>query len=232
MHDSRPSARRVVGLRSMLSLLVATVTTGLLVGCNIVVPVAYVLEGPGTIPAAYELRETTTAVFVDDPTNAFPRTALRSMVGVQITEGLIANEAISSNLMVDSRDVLALSRALETSNDRVSIERIGREAGVEQVLYVSLDGFALTLDGFTPRPTAVCRIKVLDLAMGSRVFPADDPNGLEVVGQLREVDPANFQSFAKRRRVEDDLAMRLGRNVGELFYEHERVDLGENLGIR
>ena len=68
--------------------------------------------------------------------------------------------------------------------------------------------------------------------MGSRVFPADDPNGLEVVGQIREVDPANFQSFAKRRRVEDDLAMRLGRNVGELFYEHERVDLGENLGIR
>ena len=48
----------------MLSLLVATAATGLLVGCNIVVPVAYVLEGPGTIPAAYELRETTTAVFV------------------------------------------------------------------------------------------------------------------------------------------------------------------------
>jgi hypothetical protein len=114
----------------------------------------------------------------------------------------------------------------------VSIERIGREAGVEQIIYVSLDGFAMTLDGYTPRPTAVCSVKVLDLASGIRVFPIADPSGLEVIGQIREVDPINFESFAKRRQVEDNLANDLGENVGFLFYEHDRVDLGENLGVR
>ena len=207
-------------------------TGGILAGCNIIVPVAYVLEGPGTIPAQYVLRETSTAVFIDDPDTVFPRTSLRSMVGVRITEDLISSGTIPSSMIVDSRDVLALARALETSESRVTIERIGREAGVEQIIYVSLDGFAMTLDGFTPRPTAVCSVKVLDLASGTRVFPVANPTGLEVIGQIREVDPINFESFAKRRRVEDNLAMELGKNVGFLFYEHDRVDLGENLGVR
>ena len=52
------------------------------------------------------------------------------------------------------------------------------------------------------------------------------------MAQLREVDPALFETFAKSRIIEDDLAMRLGRNVAQIFFEHDRVDLGENLGIR
>ncbi len=235
MPDSRRSTRSTRSTRSIhgvLPLLLILVTGGILAGCNIIVPVAYVLEGPGTIPAQYVLRETSTAVFIDDPDTVFPRTSLRSMVGVRITEDLISSGTIPSSMMVDSRDVLALARALETSESRVTIERIGREAGVEQIIYVSLDGFAMTLDGFTPRPTAVCSVKVLDLASGTRVFPAANPTGLEVIGQIREVDPINFESFAKRRQVEDNLAMELGKNVGFLFYEHDRVDLGENLGVR
>ena len=100
------------------------------------------------------------------------------------------------------------------------------------MIYVELEGFALTTDGVTPRPTAMCRVKVLDLAAGMRVYPMDTATGQEVIANIREVDPSLFESFAKRRRIEDDLAMRLGKTVAELFYEHERIDLGENLGIR
>ena len=124
----------------------------------------------------------------------------------RITQALIDNKAVTPRNLVDARDVIALVRALETSGKRASIERIGREAGVEQVIYVELDGFSLTLDGVTPRPTAVCSVKVLDLAAGMRVFPADGTDNREVVAQNREVDPALFESFAKRRVVEDDLA--------------------------
>ncbi len=126
-----------------------------------------------------------------------------------------------------------LGATIETSDRRVSIERIAREAGVEQIVYVEVKGFALTLDGFTPRPTAVANIKVLDVAANTKVFPGGgNPGGREVVAQVREVDPSNYESFAKRRRVEDDLAFKMGVTVAELFYEHQRVDLGENLGIR
>lgn len=217
---------RVVAMVALLGGLLAA-------GCNVIVPVAYVIEGPGTIPADFTLRDTSTAVFVDDRDSAFPRTSLRAMVGTEITDRLIANKAVEARMLVDARDVMALVRGLETSESRVSIERIGREAGVEQVVYVELKGFALTLDGVTPRPTAVCNVKVIDLAAGLRVYPGDgSPTGREVVAQIREVDPSLFQSFAKRRKVEDDLAIELGKTVAELFYEHERVELGENLGIR
>ena len=201
-------------------------------GCNIVVPVAYVIEGPGMIPAEFTLRDTSTAVFIDDSENNFPRTALRGILGVEITQLLIDNKVMPASMFVDARDMIGLVRAMETNGRRVSIERIGREAGVEQVIYVKIDGFALTLDGVTPRPTAVCSVKVLDLAAGTRVYPVDNKKGRETVGQLREVDPARFESFAKARIIEDDLAVRLGKNVAQLFYEHDRVDLGENLGIR
>ncbi|MCP4836635.1 MAG: hypothetical protein GY895_17935 [Phycisphaera sp.] len=201
-------------------------------GCNVIVPVAYVLEGPGKIPAEYTLRDTSTAVFIDDSNSRFPRTALRAMVGVEVTQQLIQNKAVPANMMVDSRDVIGLVRAIETNGRRATIERIGREAGVEQVIYVKLEGFAMTLDGVTPRPTAVCSVKVLDLASGIRVFPMEEGKGRETVAQLREVDPSLFETFAKTRLIEDSLATKLGRNIAEVFYEHERVDLGENLGIR
>jgi hypothetical protein len=224
-----PARLGIARVAAALALLGGLLTAG----CNVIVPVAYVIEGPGTIPADYTLRDTSTAVFVDDRDSAFPRTSLRAIVGNEITNRLIANKALPASMLVDAGDVMALVRGLETSDSRVSIERIGREAGVEQVVYVELKGFALTLDGVTPRPTAVCNVKVIDLAAGIRVYPGDgSPTGREIVSQIREVDPSLFQSFAKRRKVEDDLATELGKTVAELFYEHERVELGENLGIR
>lgn len=224
----RTRGSRVVSLcAGLLAILAAGIT-----GCNIVVPVAYVLEGPGMIPAEYTLRDTSTAVFIDDAENKLPRTALRGIIGVEITQLLIENKVMPASNFVDARDMIGLVRAMETNGRRASIERIGREAGVEQVVYVKIEGFSLTLDGITPRPTAVCAVKVLDLAAGTRVYPADNKDGRETVGQLREVDPARFEAFAKMRIIEDDLAVRLGKNVAQLFYEHDRVDLGENLGIR
>jgi hypothetical protein len=235
MHDHHPSERPSVRRNGFARLAAAAALLGGLLasGCNVIVPVAYVIEGPGTIPAEYLLRDTSTAVFVDDRDSAFPRTSLRAIVGVEITDRLIANKAIPAQMLVDARDVMALARSLETNDRRLSIERIGREAGVEQVIYVELSGFALTLDGVTPRPTSVCSVKVIDLAADMRVYPGEgSQSGREVVAQIREVDPALFQSFAKRRKIEDDLALELGKTVAELFYEHERVELGENLGIR
>lgn len=204
-----------------------------LAGCNYIVPVAYMIEGPGLIDAEFELRDTVTAVFVDDRENVFPRTSLRAMVAESIVDQLVKEGAVAPDKMIDARDTLALARSLETSSNRLSIERIGREAGAEQVIYVELEGFALTLDGFTPRPTSVCRVKVLDLATSSRVYPMGAAGeGREIVTQLREVDPASFESFARRRKIEDLLATDTGVEVAKMFHQHDRVDLGENLGVR
>jgi hypothetical protein len=133
--------------------------------------------------------------------------------------------------MINARQAIALARSLESASNRITIEKIGLEAGAEQVVYVELNGFALTLDGFTPRPTSVCEVKVIDLAANARVYPnPTSNNGREVISQIREVSPDSFTSFARRRKVEDELAEKTGVEVAKIFHEHERVDLGENLG--
>lgn len=202
-------------------------------GCNIIVPVSYVLEGPGQIDAEFELRDVVTVVFVDDRKSTFPRTSLRAIVGQAVTDQIVSEEALEPSKMINARDTLALARQLESATSRVSIERIGLEAGAQQIIYVTLEGFALTLDGHTPRPTSICKVKVLDLSTGTRVYPdARAPTGREVQTQLREVDTDAFKTFARRRKVEDELAHETGVAVAKLFYKHERVNLGEHLGHR
>lgn len=204
-----------------------------LCSCNIVKPVSYILEGPGKIDEEFELREVVTVVFVDDRKSAFPRTALRAIVAETINEMLVEEGALPASKMINARETIALARSLESSSSRVTIEKIGLEAGAEQVIYVELDGFALTMDGYTPRPTSRCRVKVIDIAAGTRVYPgAASPRGREVQSQLREVSPDNFTSFARRRKIEDQLAQKTGVQVAKLFHPHERVDLGENLGVK
>ena len=75
--------------------------------------------------------------------------------------------------------------------------------------------------------------KACALLAGARVYPgAASPKGREVQSQLREVSPDNFTSFARRRKIEDQLAYKTGAQVAKLFHPHDRVDLGENLGVK
>ena len=60
---------------------VATLLALPLASCNIVTPIAYAIEGPGQIDAEYTLPDKKTVVFVDDPRNILPRTALRTAIG-------------------------------------------------------------------------------------------------------------------------------------------------------
>lgn len=210
---------------------VACVVVLALSACNFVKPISYILEGPGTIDAEFELRDTTTVVFVDDRKSSFPRSALRAIVAETIAKNLVSEGVIPASKMINARQTIALARSLESASKRITIEKIGLEAGAEQVVYVELNGFALTLDGFTPRPTSVCEVKVIDIAANARVYPNPTSNkGREVIAQIREVSPDSFSSFARRRKVEDELAEKTGVEVAKLFHEHDRVDLGENLG--
>ena len=101
----------------LASSLVALLATA---GCNIVTPVAYAIEGPGQIDAEFELPNRKTVVFVDDPRNILPRTALRTALGDAISFDLMEREILDST--VASRDAVAVA-----VNDQA-----GRGAGREE----------------------------------------------------------------------------------------------------
>ena len=224
--------------RALLAALGLAACAAALPSCNVVAPALYAIDGPGKVDAEHELAEVRTVVFVDDRRNVFPRTVLRTAIGEAIAKDLLARKLVPS--IVSPRDAIALARQKESGTKPLSIATIGRELDAQQVLYIQVVSFDIAGDGETEgggfgfRPTATCRVKVIDCVANARTYPVGDigESGRLVTTRIREVDPESMRTVAARRAVEDRLAARVALDVAKLFYEHDRVDLGGNLGTR
>lgn len=201
-------------------------------GCNIIVPAAYILEGPPTVDAAFTLPPKRTVVFIDDTKNELPRTALRTLIGDTIAESLMAQGLVTE--AIASAEAMQIARRRDTDAKKLSISQIGEECGAEIVIYVKIKSFLLTPDGTVPRPLADAEVKVLDIGSGVRLFP--DPGGEErgfpVETQLREMNLDLYRSSAGRRQLEDQLAKTVAQDVAKVFYKHQKNELGGKLGVR
>lgn len=220
-----------------LALAALGVAAGALLGsCNIVTPVAYAIDGPGKIDAEFNLPNKKTVVFVDDPLNILPRTALRTAIGDAVSFDLMQREILTAT--VATRDAIAVSRtgAGANANKLLSIEAIARALDASQVIYIRPTIFDVAGRSDTQgiRPTASVRVKVIDVDTKERVYPGADVmhEGREVTASVRESDTSVLRTRAGRTQVEDALAKKVAVEVGQLFYEHDRIDLGENLGTR
>jgi hypothetical protein len=205
-------------------------------GCNIVTPVAYAIEGPGQIDAEYTLPKKKTVIFVDDPRNILPRTALRTAIGDAVSFDLMERGHLEST--VASRDAIAVARAGSAGNAQklMTVEAVGKALDCAQVIHIQPTVFDLTgrTDDRGIRPTAIVQVKVLDLEMRLRTYPAAEsmPDGREVTAIIREESSDGLRTRAGRTQIEDQLARKIALEVAQLFYQHDRVDLGENLGTR
>jgi hypothetical protein len=199
-------------------------------GCNYLIPAAYLIEGPPKEPARYELPRRKTVVYVDDRTNRMTRAALRAAVGEEVGT-LILQQALVPEV-VSTKDAVAYARRADSSDKQVSIRRIGEAVGAEQVIYIDIDEYRISADGATPRPAAIVNVKVIDVGSGARLWPDGTDTGERMVVRTREQSLELYNSSAGRRRVEDALAKQVAEDVSKLFYEHEKRELGGNLGIR
>jgi len=201
-------------------------------GCNIVAPIAYAIEGPPKVAAEHRLADIPTVVFVDDRKNILTRTALRNTIGDTVAQTLMQQKLVTRTF--STGDAVAIARRQESERALMPMDAIGRAVGAEQVIYVNIIMFGLTSDGFSPRPTAVAEIRVIDVEGRQRTFPVGglDSSGRPVEASLREINPDVLRTQASRRAVEDRLAQALGIQIARLFFEHERINLGENLGVR
>lgn len=209
-------------------------------GCNIVTPVAYAIEGTGQIDAEYVLQDKKTVVFVDDPRNILTRTALRASIGDAIGAELYDRELVTT--LVNTRDAIAISRQGASgtvdgpSGGEMSMEAIGRALDCAQMIWIQPYTWDVVGRSDTQgiRPTAQAYVRVLDFDLKARVYPSPEvlPRGREITAIIRETDPNLLRTRATRTQVEDELAAKLSREITKLFYKHERLDLGENLGTR
>lgn len=216
--------------------LAAAVLLSALASCNIITPVAYAIEGPGQIDAEYTLPDKKTVVFVDDPRNILPRTALRTAIGDAVSFDLMNRELLTST--VATRDAIAIARTGSggSADKLMSIEAIGRALDASQVIHIQPEVFDLAgrSDSQGLRPTAKVVVKVVDIDQQVRVYPSEHtlPRGREVTATIREADQSVLRTRAGRTQIEEELARKIASQVGKLFYQHDRIDLGENLGTR
>ncbi len=218
--------------------LLATVlaSTPFIASCNIVTPLAYAIDGAGQIEAEYILLDRKTVVFVDDPDTIFPRTSLRLTLGDAVSFDLMQRELLTST--VATRDAVAASRngAAGNAAKLTSITSIGRALDCAQVIHIQPTVF--DIDGRSDdrglRPTAVVRVKIIDVENKMRLYPGAEiqPEGREITAIIREKDSNGLRTRAGRTQIEDELVKKLALEIERLFYKHDRVDLGENLGTR
>ena len=199
--------------------------------CNILQPAAYLAMGQAKAPAKYVLEERPTVVFVDDRNNAIPinSSRVRRAVADDVTNQLMSRELVT--MTISPRDAMALSRNQDREGNLMSMGALGEAVGAEQVIFIEMLSYRGSPDNVTPRPSAACRLKVIDNVNKVRVFPAPgaEKEWQEIIVQGAPVSPELYRSSAGRREIEQMLAATIADKVTKLFYKHIPDELGSRL---
>ncbi len=216
-------------------LLVAIGAAALVLGsCNILGPASYLAFGKPKVEAQYQLLDRPTVVFVDDRSDAIPlnATRVRRTIADKISTELMARDLVTN--VISSRDAMALARQRDREGRLLAIGDIGDAAGAEQVIYVQMVSFLGSPDGYTPKATASCRVKIIDVARRSRVFPPPDAERAwhDVTVEAPLGSTAQYRTRSGRRQIEQMLALLTADQVAKLFYRHVHEEVGSRLRPR
>ncbi len=218
-----------------LAMLVAGVSC-VLTGCNFLGPGLYIVSDDRT-PASYKLDPKRPAVvFIDDRNSVLPARVLRDRIARSAEKQILEAKLLEVDL-ISSESLQQVVVAERFSRPR-SIAEIGRAVQAEQVIYATVDSFALSPDNTQHAPTATMRVKVIDAVHDTRLFPAD---GSAEIGGGK--DPACTLTIAEKTRAtalprstaeiireQQELADELGRRLGTLFFKHASRDPDSKVG--
>jgi hypothetical protein len=201
-------------------------------GCNIVAPASYIISGPPSVEAQHTLADVPTVIYIDDRSNQVNPVSLRRVIAETAGEDLMEKKLLTTT--ISPQDAMNIAARNDRNKQIMSIEEIGKAVGAKQVIYVEMLQFSDTPDGFTPRPLAACRVRVVDVENRQRVFPGPDVRDTSHPMQVmtREVDPELYRTRSGRLQVFQALALETGHEIGKLFYKHERKELGGSLNPR
>jgi len=194
-------------------------------------PISYVstLLIRDTVPAAYELSDRRMLVMVDDPGEQLGSAVLANVVADRITNDLKQGDIVTQ--FVPLTELQALADTLGDDYPATPIDLIGRRLGAAQVLYVKVEALELFAEPSMLRPRARVQVKVIDAERSERLFPA--PTGGEALGydllvemHHRYGDNADPGDSALLMR---EVADRIGRDVGRLFYRYQPNPPGHTL---
>jgi hypothetical protein len=209
-------------LKSTLLAALSALMTAALCGCNVVAPVAMVVQGPPTVPAVFELNpERPTVVFVDDRHNRLPKRSLRSDIATVTERTLLDGGMIAPGNMIDHRAAMRVA-ARETPDEPLSIVEVGRRIGAEVVIYIRFDDFTITRDRVTVYPLCNAEVMIFDTVTNEKLLPAGEGSFALRTSLPPKTSPLQSLSLSERSVVERELASGVGLRLARMFFEYER----------
>lgn len=187
----------------------------------------------GKVKAQYTLEDRPTLVLVDDPSNLLGDPTLANEVAYQV--GVELQEFKALKRVVPPLGVYELAARWGQDYRRAAIDRVGRELGAEQVIYVFVDRAVLSPEPGLLRPAAAVRVKVVDTGTGKRLFPA-----VGVDASTPQLDHVRVNSSLSQPAPDDGsqettnvyrlkLARRVARDVARLFHDYVPRQPGDPL---
>lgn len=194
-------------------------------GCNILGPMLYLAHGPEKIPQLYELEaDRPTVIFFDDRAGILPNAALRETVTHTASQILLDKHVV--NHMIDAKAATAVV-ANEPRGDLLPISAIGQKVGADIVLYVEPELFTLSPDNQTFLPTARLKVKVIDAANDTRLWPdKGDGYTLDIVAHTKQGAPPT--DAASRALAQQEFAKYVGQSLAQIFYAHEKASASDS----
>lgn len=239
-----PRCTRQPGFIARVALLTLAALTA--AGCEGPGFLAYVITGPGKVKARYTLEHRPTLVIVDDPNRALGDPNYPTVVGANVGFQLKHNQALPESLVVSQDRLLSLAARMGDDYATTPIDRIGARLDADQVIYILVRSMNMQLAPGYYKPTAVVEVKVIDTPTGKRLFPkpgtypnpqqtppghtppGHTPPGHTPPGQILSVEMKRQALDPGRRHAESMLARRLAERIGlevaQLFYDHDRPD--------
>jgi hypothetical protein len=183
---------------------------GSLGGCGALRFGAATLTGDESIPGLYQLDPAKSCALVleDDRMRTGSRVTM-DQIGATFDEAILKRRAASK--VVESTAGIDVILA-ERGGVKSSMKQIGEKLGVDFVVFAQVMSFGMSDDGVSGLPTASVRVKVIEVATGSRVFPpqgaVQEWHGISVAGKKLGQKPV--PGSAAELAATDELAEKLG----------------------
>ena len=227
MTDSRSTPR-------LRTICVALTAVAMLSGCGAMGWAAQIFK-PKT-PAVYRLPDRPTLVMVDDPQRHLDQPVFVRIMGEQVGRQLLNEHAVTQ--LVPMKKIDALMAKVGGDFDHLGIDQVGKAVGAEQVVHIHVDSVTLYPQPSLLQPSGVVLVKVIDVVNRRRLFPAH--SGRIDDGKEGEVSPRGFkvkveflprgsadEDDATRRKIMNQLVLRLGRDCARLFHEYMTREPGQ-----
>jgi len=202
--------------------------------CNVVAPIAYIIEGPPSRDAVFILPKKKTVVFVDDRRNVIRMNArgLRQRIADTLTQELLDRRLLTD--MILPRDAMGVAQSRDRYGELLSVEEIARAVEAEQLIYVRVTAFTESVDGMSPNPSATVEVRIMDLQERAWIFPSTESGDIVYPVQviMPAIDPQVLRVTSTRLQVHQALADAIAVDIAKLFYKHEIKELGGRLGTR